>query len=283
MIRILAHAPNSLTREFDLGRAAESAGLEVVRIAASDDGWVDIPALVRTAGQGVAYRCAGGPLAKAIHLGAPIHLNGATAEWFVGLPHEVTGRNWALVDVASARAMLARSATFIKLAEAKFRALPARRYATVAELDSALALVHAPDTIALLATTDWLTIDSEYRVFTIGREVVAWSPYLVQDDPWTPLLRTHRASFHDEAATFISGVLAALPDSDVPPTAVLDVARLADNRFVVLEVNHVWSSGLYGCDPDHVLRAVIRAASAEANHFSGWQWQPDPGIATLHR
>ncbi|WP_375504686.1 ATP-grasp domain-containing protein [uncultured Jatrophihabitans sp.] len=284
MIRTLAHAPNSLTKEFDLAAAAESIGVEVVRIAADDDGWIDVPALARVAGAGVAYRCAGGPLARAIHAGAPVHLNGATAEWFTGLPHEVTGRNWALVDVVGARAMLTGTATFIKLAEAKFRALPARRYAAVDELESALALVHAPDAIALLATTDWLTIDSEYRVFTIGREVVAWSPYLVQDDPWTPLLRTHRASFHDEAATFISSVLAALPDAEVPPTAVLDVARLQDNRFIVLEVNHVWSSGLYGCDPDQVLRAVIRAANSEpSEHATRWRWQPDPAAATLHR
>ncbi len=243
-----------------------------------------MPALVRVADRGVAYRCAGGPLARAIRAGAPIHLNGATVQWFVRLPHEVTGRNWTLVDVAGARAILADAAAFIKLAEAKFRALPARRYATVDELDSALAHVHAPDALALLATTDWLPIDSEYRVFTIARDVVAWSPYLVQDDPWTPLLRTHRASFHDEAAGFVSGVLSALPAGDVPPTAVIDVARLHDGRFVALEINHVWSSGMYGCDPDQVLRAVLHAVHDEpADKATRWRWEPDPAAAGLHR
>ena len=289
MIRTLVHAPNSVTREFDLAGAAEAAGLDVRRITIDDDGRFDVPALVEAAGSEVAgskvaYRCAGGPLAAAINAGAAIGLLGATAKWFVDLPREVTGRDWSLVDVAGARAMVARAPAFVKLAEAKFRALPARRYRTVTELDAALSFVHARSSLVLIATCDWLPIASEYRVFTIAREAVAWSPYLVHDDPWSPLLRTHRASFHEEAAAFVAATLAALPAAQVPPTAVLDVARLDDDRFVVLEVNHVWSSGLYGCEPARALQAVVAAAEGNQQEKLGpWVWRPDPAASALHR
>ena len=280
---MLADAPNSLTGLYDLADVAEQAGLNVLRIPLDDRGTVDVAALSDAAGPGVAYRCAGGALAAAIAAGASIRLVGATAAWFAQLPLEATGRSWVLGDVDEARGLLARGPAFVKLAESKYRSLPARRYRTVDDLDAALARLHAPPTLQLLATDGWLPIDSEYRMFTSDRRVLAWSPYLVQDDPWTPLLRTHRASFHDEAAQFAADLLAALPADDVPPTAVLDVARLSDHRFVLLETNQVWASGLYGCDPRTVLAAVLTAADPETSHNAeSWVWRPDPAVAALH-
>lgn len=283
MITTLAAASNSLTGLYDLADVAEQAGLRVLRIPLDDRGTLDVAALADAAGPGVAYRCAGGPLAAAIAAGASIRLVGATAAWFARLPVRVTGRSWVLGGVGDARRLLANGPAFVKLAESKYRSLPARRCRTVNDLDAALARVHAPQTLQLLATDVWLPIDSEYRVFTAGRTVLAWSPYLVQDDPWTPLLRTHRASFHDEAAQFATDLLAALPAGDVPPTAVLDVARLSDARFVLLETNHVWAAGLYGCDPRAVLSAVLTAADPEtSNSAESWVWRPDPAVAALH-
>jgi len=61
---------------------------------------------------------------------------------------------------------------------------------------------------------------------------------------------------------------------DVPPACVLDIARLADGRFAVLETNTAWAAGLYGCDPDGVLQAVL-AAQRPAD--PAWLFQPgDP-------
>ena len=282
MIDSLVHAPNSGTGLFELAAAAESAGLTVHRIDTGQHGQgFDVPAFVGLVGDGVAYRCPGGLLAAAMAAGAPIHLVGASAAWFAGLPVEFTGREWTLTDVAGVRDRLSRGPAFVKLAEAKHRGLPATRYRTVDAVDAALVGVQAPASLQLLATSGWLDLDSEYRVFTIGADVVAWSPYLVQDDPWTPLLRTHRASFHDEAAQFVRDLMEALPPSDVPPTAVIDVARLVDGRLVVLEVNHVWSSGLYGCDPSAVLEAVTVAADTTRDPPDRWVWRPDPAIRRL--
>lgn len=93
----------------------------------------------------------------------------------------------------------------------------------------------------------------------MARQVVAASPYRIEDEGWSAELYLHRASWHDKAAQFAVDVLAGLPGNDVPPACVLDIARLEDGRFAVLETNTVWAAGLYGCDPDAVLHAVLAA------------------------
>ena len=180
----------------------------------------------------------------------------------------------------TARRVLASGAALIKLADAKRADLPARRYLSPMDFDAVLERAGAPETLQLLLTTTWLAIDSEYRVFTVGRRAMSSSPYLVQDDPWTPLLPTHHASLHDAARDYAAAFLQTLSERDVPPAAALDVAHLTDGRFVLLEANHPWSAALYGCDPDAVLSAVLAANADDAPGTDGrWLWRPDPALA----
>lgn len=88
-------------------------------------------------------------------------------------------------------------------------------------------------------------------------------------------MHTDRASFHDEAASFVAHVLTGLPKSRVPPACVLDIARQPDGRLVVLEANTTWGAGLYGCDPDQALRAVLAANEPGSDE---WAWTPDPAL-----
>lgn len=125
-------------------------------------------------------------------------------------------------------------------------------------------------------TREWWDIDSEYRVFTADRTVLTVSPYRVLDEPWSPLLHTSRASFHREAGDFVEALLQGLPDGNVPPAAVLDVARLSSGRLTLLEANQAWGAGLYGCDPDQALIAVL---AANARSDDRWRWRPDPLIS----
>ena len=164
-------------------------------------------------------------------------------------------------------------------AEAKRSDVPARRYADAAAFDTVMGPLRNIEKLELLATTAWFDIDSEYRVFTRGRDVLTTSPYWVQDEPWTPLLYTHRASFHLEAAQWVRDFLHHLSNDDVPPAAVLDVARLVDGRLVLLEANQCWGSGLYGCDPHAALDAVLAANTT--GHDERWLWRPDPAAALL--
>jgi hypothetical protein len=270
-------ARNELTRT-GFEAAAERRGMQLVGLDA-------VPvqqrpaALAERAGAGVAVRAPGGLVALALALGAQIDLAGPNAAWFAALGPAITGRTWTVLTPPGARELLGRGPAFVKLADAKHHSFPARRHADPESFDAALAALGASDELQLLATTGWLDIDSEYRAFTRGRDVLTTSPYLVQDDPWTPLLHTHRASFHVEAAEFVASVLHDLPDDDVPPAAVLDVARLADGELVVLEANQCWGAGLYGCDPYAALEAVLAANTADLTGADQrWRWAPDPAV-----
>ena len=265
-------ARNDLARR-GLHDAALRRNLRVIPLGS------DSESLVQTAVPGVAFRAPGGLVAQAQRLGAPIRLFGPTADWFVSLGALITGRPWSRVTPSEARTMLTSGPAFIKLADMKRQEMPARRYADVATFDGVVKTLGAGEQLDLLATTGWFDIDSEYRVFTLGPDVLTGSPYWVQDEPWTPLLYTHRASFHREAAQWAREVLQGLSDDDVPPAAVLDVARLVDGRLVLLEANQCWGAGLYGCDPHAALDAVLAANSG--GHDERWLWRPDPAAAHL--
>ncbi|MET3806470.1 hypothetical protein ABIB25_003485 [Nakamurella sp. UYEF19] len=256
--------------------AAERVGLTVVDLTA------DPSSVAAAVGPGTAVRAPGGLVSSAMAGsavtadGAVITLAGPTPEWFASLGPAVTGRQWVLCTPTEARSMVQDSPTFVKLADGKHPGFPARRLRSAEVLDEAVAAVGGSPDVELLVTKEWLAIDSEYRIFTVTREVTAASPYRVQDEPWSPLLRTHRASFHDEAAEWAHQFLSGLDADSVPPAAVLDIARLDDGRFVLLEVNQTWGAGLYGCDPAGALRAVLAANSAGAPGPDGrWLWRPD--------
>jgi hypothetical protein len=273
MVALALFARNDLTRT-GLRTAAERRGLRVIALDP------DPESVVRVARPGVAFRSPGGLMAAALAGGAGVRLFGPTAEWFVSLGVQVTGRQWRQVAPVDARLMLGSGPVFIKLADAKRRDMPARRYRDAAEFDVVLNAVADREHLQLLATAGWLDIDSEYRVFTCGRDVLTTSPYWVQDEPWSPLLHTHRASFHVEAAQFVRDVLSGLADADVPPAAVLDIACLSNGRLIVLEANQSWGAGLYGCDPHAALDAIL-AANADG-HDERWLWRPDPAAQLQH-
>lgn len=239
----------------------------------------DPSSLVLSYGAGSVVRAPGGLVAAAIGLGADVRLCGPTPQWFVGLGSAVTGRAWTLINPAQANQLMRRSAAVVKLADAKSRDFPARLFHSPDELQAAVAAVGGSDQLQLLATTEWLPIESEYRVFTMGRAALTVSPYQVEDEPWTPLLHTHRASFHGQAAEYVSGLLDELPDGEVPPAAALDVAWLRSGRMVLLEANQAWAAGLYGCDPDAALQAVLAANRSADDHHDRWSWRPDSDLA----
>ena len=274
------YARNDDTRR-EFRRAAERARLAVVDLTADPS---SLTAALRVAaevgaGRGIAIRAPGGLVASAMAAGAAITLSGPTPDWFASLDPEVTGRRWELCSPAHVRRILSRGKAFVKLADGKHSGFPATRFDSVAAFDRVVAAVTDSAQLQLLATAGWLSVDSEYRLFTVGREVTAQSPYRVQDEPWSRLLHTHRASFHEEALRWAEEFLSALPEEQLPPAAVLDVARLTDGRFVLLEVNQCWGAGLYGCDPDGALRAVLAAnAPGAVGGDEQWLWRPDPSL-----
>lgn len=252
-----------------LAGAVQRRGLELIELTADPQSLIDAIA------PGVAVRVPGGLAAAALRAGAPLYLHGPTPEWFAGMDPAI-GRRWQLVDADGAHALLDNGSAFVKLADAKHQLFPAARFVDPAAFEAALSRLGAGRGVQLIVTTEWWDIESEYRVFTAGRSALTVTPYRVLDEPWSPLLRTSRASFHREAKTFAAEVLAGLSDEDVPPAAVLDVARLTSGRLAILEANQAWGSGLYGCDPDQALVAILAANMPSDDR---WRWHPDPSIS----
>ena len=232
---------------------------------------------------GLAWRAPLGFVAALIVLGTSIRLTAAGPQWFASLAPEVLGRRVAVVDAAALAAeQVAFPVNMVKLADAKLTGFSATKTASTAHAADFVRTAALPPRTRLLVADRWLDCASEYRVFCIDRRAVACSPYLVEGEAWSPMLHRHHASFHDQAGTFAAEVLSSLPDAQVPPACVLDIARLPSGKLVVLETNTTWGAGLYGCDPVEVLRAIL-AANDPAD--DSWLWTPDPILvqrATAH-
>ena len=269
--RMLAMRVRSPEASAAMTHAARRIGLPVAQLPGDP---AEVTGL-RSA-DGVAWRAAGGYLTTLIAGGVDIRLHGAGPSWFAGLPRDVTGRDIRLVSVGEAPDLVGPRPAVAKLADEKHPAFSAAWVRNADDLRNRLRTARLPADSTLIIMDHWLDLASEYRIFTIGREPVAWSPYVVEGEEWSPTLRHHRASWHDEAATFVALMLADLPAEDVPPTAVIDVGRTDGGDFAVLEVNNVWSAGLYSCDPDGVLRAVLAANDPDC--APRWRWQPAPAL-----
>ena len=258
---------------------ADSAGPSSLADAATDRGLAVLPLSTDPEADavaprtGLAWRCPTGYAELQQVAGRALPLTAAPGAWLVGLPEDVLGRRLSVRTAGELAAGgdpgLPRVAS-VKLANHKRRSLPMQRVDDVQGVRTWAARL--PADYQLLLANDWLRFHSEYRIFTVGRSAVAWSPYVIEDEVYSPALRHHRASFHDEAAAFAEGVLGALPDRLVPPAIVMDIARLdSDGRLVLLETNTSWGAGLYGCDPQAVLDAVL-VANQPADPY--WSWTP---------
>jgi len=254
-------------RPTGLRAPAERAGLAIVTLPEDPAAVEVVPAAGR------AWRCPPGFVERLQAAGHAMPVTGAPATWICELPDEALGRR--LITMRASELLRAAEPALpvvasVKLATHKLRSQAIQRTSSWEQARTWTAQL--PADYAVLLADRWLDLHSEYRVFTVGRDAVAASPYLVEGEPWSSLLTQHRASFHDQAQLFITDLLASLPADWIPPAAVLDVGRLdRTGQLVVLEVNTTWGAGLYGCDPAAVLEAVL-AANLPAD--PRWSWRP---------
>ena len=193
-----------------LGAAAKRAGLAVRPLSSDPD-----EALSLTGEDDVASYVPGGFAAALMARGADLQLSGPTPAWFADLPVALTRRRLQLTDGSGAMTLLEAAPRMLKLADGKHRGFSAMWVLDPPDLRRRLTGAGLPLDVELLAGDAWLEFDSEYRVFVRGREVLTCSPYLVQGEGWSRDLFLHRASFHEEAATFVADALAHL--DTVPP------------------------------------------------------------------
>jgi hypothetical protein len=181
------------------------------------------------------------------------------AAWLTTLPAEFRLRKIEMMSLGEVREWPGRA--FIKPAVDK--GLAARVYESGAELPEVG--VWPESTLVMISeVVEW---EVEWRCFVLEREVVTASAYWRRGR----LARSAEGEWEwddaeeGEALAFARRVLG---DSRVrlPPAVVVDVGRLADGRWAVIEANSAWGSGIYGCDPGRVLgvvrRGCVRAATA---------------------
>jgi hypothetical protein len=234
------YSPDSIA----VSKAAVRAGWEVERLA----GWRAPDHL--TSVEVVLY---GEPLFAEVVAGElGLSLLEPSPDWLASLPRDLTRRWVRFITLAEARGLA--GPTFIKPAQDK--CFPAQVYDSGRGLPGEEVL---PGTTPVLvaAPVDWRV---EVRCFALDGDVVTLSPYWrdgrlaqAEDSAW-PATEEERREARDFATAVLRG-----PRASLPPAVVLDVGVIRDEGWAVVEANAAWGSGIYGCDPDQVLRVVRRA------------------------
>ncbi|WP_030271677.1 ATP-grasp domain-containing protein [Streptomyces sp. NRRL B-24484] len=186
----------------------------------------------------------GGPLFADVAAGAldvaPLE---PPADWLATLPAELLGRRVECTTLAEARRL--RRPAFLKPPVDKL--FPARVYPDGSGLPGPDAL----DDDTLVQISDVVAFAEEYRLFVLDGAVRTASRYAVDGS------LAVSPEVGPEVLAFAADALAA---GGLPSAVVVDVGRLADGTWAVVEANPAWASGGYACDPDHVLDVVLRAA-----------------------
>ena len=170
-------------------------------------------------------------------------------DWLTTVPGEYLQRDIELMTLGEARART--SPAFVKPADGKI--FEPKVYASGPELPTD---EHVDLDIAVLRS-GIVDFRLEVRCFVRGRKIVATSAYWRDGE----LARDEKGEWRfqdgeeDASRAFAESVLA---DARVamPPACTLDVGRLSDGSWAVIEANPCWGAGLYGCEPKEVLLAI---------------------------
>ncbi|MGW1641357.1 ATP-grasp domain-containing protein [Streptomyces lavendulae] len=227
---LLLPAPRTSTAEL-LARAAAWRGYDVTDRVAS--------------AQGRRASWYGGPRAAA-RLADPLGLGllEPADDWLTRVPRALLRRAIRLTTLEEARAL--RERAFVKPPSAKIDLLPAAVHEDGTGLPGGL------DGSTPVLVSGVVEFAAEYRLFVLDGEAVTGSRYAVHGrlDP-APLDAGSRAF----ARTVLDATAAGLPSA-----VCLDIGRLADGGWAVVEANMAWFAHCYAAEPDRVLDTVLRAA-----------------------
>ena len=118
----------------------------------------------------------------------------------------------------------------------------------------------------------------EFRCFIAEGQVTAASQYLPRQGDSNAPWQSHGSQDADtaDARRFAHDVCDAM-GQDQAPGYTLDVGRLADGHWAVVEANPAWSSDPYHGDPDGAVASVL----ASQRRCNEWAWRPDPLLSSL--
>jgi hypothetical protein len=174
------------------------------------------------------------------------------SDWLTSVPLDYRHREVVFTTLGAARTLT--QPRFIKPAEEK--CFPAQVYVSGVDLPPTDIL---PDSTPVLVSEP-VTWEVEFRCFIVNRAIATLSPYWrdgqtaqAEDGTW-PAESTELS----QALAFANTMLAD-PLIQLPPAVVLDVGRIKDRGWSVVETNAAWGSGIYGCDPAQVLHTIQHA------------------------
>ncbi|RKT02238.1 hypothetical protein BX286_0113 [Streptomyces sp. 3211.6] len=177
-------------------------------------------------------------------------------EWLTRVPRPLLRRSVRLTTLAEARML--RERLFVKPPSAKLDLLPA---AVHADGTGGGPLPGGLDGATPVPVSGVVEFEAEYRLFVIDGEAVAGSRCAVHGrlDP-VPLDTESRAF----GRTVLEATAAGLPSA-----GCLDIGRLADGGWAVVEANKAWFAHCYAAEPDRVLDVLLRAAGPSPRSPSG--------------
>jgi hypothetical protein len=221
-----------------LTNAALAAGYHVTTL----DGW-RVPASL----QGIDGRLYAEPLFADVVAGPlGLLLLEPPLDWLVGADQQLLGRTVWKSTVGELRKQT--TPFFCKPLDDK-RVSP-RVYVVGDDLPHAQ---FVDDDLPMLVSTP-LHMELELRLFVLEGRIVTGSSYLRNGHPYAHPLEL--LDLQRQADGVLSAVLSGSHTS-LPPAFVLDIARLPDGSWVVVELNAAWGSGLYRSDPSAALPSIM--------------------------
>jgi hypothetical protein len=171
--------------------------------------------------------------------------------WLADLPRKYLLREVYFTTLDEARKYSSRA--FIKPADDK--CFPTGVYDSGSDLPIPAVL---PDSTPVLISEP-VVWDVEFRFFVADRRVATFSPYARRDCDWISEGQWKATELEEKEALELCSQLAADPTIQLPPSMVVDIGRIENRGWAVVEANAAWASGIYGCDPRRVLQCVARA------------------------
>ena len=194
------------------------------------------------------------------------------ANWLPSVPVELLSRK---VEVGTINDLANTSKNFwVKPSEAKVQSFPAGLY-NFNTLNHIFVSNKIDSSLSIQWTESILDINFEHRFFIAAGKVITGSPYKVNGIGW------HKDIDFSEsvnASHFAQHVINELGDN-FPNFATLDVGlNTKTSKWLVIEANRAWSSGLYGSNPSAALDVIESSCSYNETL---WQWKPDQHLLEL--
>lgn len=188
--------------------------------------------------------------------------------WLSTVPQELTKRDILTSTVRNFLDAPPAGSFWVKPAEAKIDGFEAG-WRDAGETQKVISAVGLPMESFLQWTPTRLDINWEHRFYVLNGEVLTGSPYLVDGVTYYDGASWDK---YDEALEYVQNAVKIL-EGNQPPAYTLDVGLDAQLGWLVIEGNPAWSSGIYGCDPQKVVRVL--ANSCYNFHISQYRWEPD--------